>query len=191
MLDRALTESGAEPLNSRGRPASRVIVGAKSKSSRASEASAHVWRTSPVPCASILRLIGIPVARPPDSQCTIQRDTRVAPRVHDEVCRRLSCGNQPIDDVVDKGGVAGLLTVAVNGDLIAGQQCTNEAVEAHAGALLRSMRGEELRADRGHVEVAEVEVAQLLAGEFGNAVGRERTTRSVLSKWELRRVAVH
>ena len=122
----------------------------------------------------------------------IQRDDLAAAHVKD-----LAQGRVPVLRGEDGGlhavrhiGVAaGLLAVAEHGEGAAGQQVLDQDVVGHVRALAGAVDREVAEHGDRHAKVGLKGAAQVLRGQLGDAVGRERLQRRVLALGGL--LAVH
>ena len=138
--------------------------------------SAPVCSTSPVSRSWRRTSSGRPRRRGEHLERPVQAHARAAADVVDAAGRvrrrRGRAGGR--DDVGDEGEVARLAPVAEQPDRRAVQRRLAEPPERHVGPLPRSVDREVAQRDGRDAVLGVVEAAQLLGGELGHAVGRER-----------------
>ena len=120
-----------------------------------------------------------------------QRDPGPAPQVVDGAVRATHGEHDASDDIVDEGEVPRLVAGPVHLQWPALVQSPQEQVEGHVRPLARPVDSEEAEGDRGHAMVLPVQAAELLSGELGDAVGRDRAAVGVLVHGQLVGVSVH
>src|SRR5262249_43555751 len=87
---------------------------------------------------------------------------------------RIHCQEGGRDTVGNVGVATYLLAVAVDDDRPAEQCRLDEAMVAHVGTLAWAVDGEVTQDDQGQTVGIGVSLAEVLAGELGHAVGRDR-----------------
>lgn len=129
-------------------------------------------------------------------QGAVDGDGAVRGEVHDLAggFRDTSREDIALNDIADVGEAAGLLAVAVDDGAFAGEQGVNElgcdGGVGRIGVLPGAEDVEVAQADRLNVVELVEDGAELLAGEFGDGVWRERTGGELLLLWRDERIPV-